>query len=53
MASKASPSPADPKMTELCNHTSQESSHHACAKDGLLKFPDLPNIDGDIWWDLW
>ena len=50
---KASPSPADPKMAVLSNHTAQASLHHACAKDGYLKFPYLPNIDGDIWWDWW
>ena len=50
---KASPSPADPKMAEMCNHAAQASLHHACAKDGRLKCPDLPKIDGDIWWDWW
>ena len=33
---KAKPSPSNPKMAELCNHTAQASSHHACAKDGCL-----------------
>jgi len=32
----ASPSAAHPKMVELCNHTAQASSHHACAEDGVL-----------------
>ena len=50
---KSKSSPADPKMAELCNHTAQASLHRACAKDGHLKCPNLPNIDGDIWWDLW
>ena len=50
---KAKYSPANPKMAELCNHTAQASLHHAFAKDGRLKYPNLPNIDGDIWWDWW
>ena len=50
---KASPSPADPKMVELSNHTAHASLHHACAKDGYLKCPHLPNINVDIWWDWW
>ena len=50
---KASPSPANPKQAELCNHTAQASFHNACAKEGRLECPDLPNIDGNIWWDWW
>ena len=49
----ASPSAAHPKMVELCNHTAQASSHHACAEDGNLKRPHLPIIDGDNWVDWW
>ena len=51
--SAASPSPANPKMVKLYNHTAQTSSSHKCAEDGHLKCPDLPNIDGDIWLDWW
>jgi len=40
-------------MVELCNHTAQASSHHACAEDGNLKHPHLPVIDGDNWVDWW
>ena len=36
-------------MVELCNHTAQASSHHACAEDDNLKRPHLPIIDGDNW----
>ena len=50
---KAKPNPTNPKMEDMCNHTAQASLHHACAKDGRLKCPDLPKIDGDIWWDWW
>jgi hypothetical protein len=41
----ASPSAAHPKMVELCNHTAQASSHHACAEDGNLKRPHPPIIE--------
>jgi hypothetical protein len=51
MASAASPSTANPKMAELCNHTAQASFSHECAEDGCLKCPIPPNIDGDIWSD--
>jgi hypothetical protein len=51
MASAASPSAADPKMAELCNHTAHASSHYACTEDGYFKRPILPNINGDIWSD--
>ena len=47
----ASPSAAHPKMVELCNHTAQASSHHACAEDGNLKRTHPPIIDGDNWVD--
>ena len=51
----ASPSAAHPKMVELCNHTAQASSHHACAEDGNLKRPHPPIIDGvgDNWMLGW
>jgi hypothetical protein len=51
MASAASPSTANPKMAELCNHTAHASSHYACTEDGYFKRPILQNIDGDIWSD--
>ena len=47
---KAKPSPADPKMAELCNHMAQASLHHACTKDGRSKCPNLTNIDGIGGW---
>ena len=49
MASAASPSAADPKMRDLCNHTTQASSSDGCAEDGYFTRPIQPNIDGDIW----
>jgi hypothetical protein len=49
MASTASPSAADPKMADLCNHMAQASSSKGCAEDGYFKRPIQPNIDGDIW----
>jgi hypothetical protein len=51
MVSAASPSTANPKMVELCNHTAQPSSHHARAEDGHLKCPHPLNIGGDFWSD--
>ena len=47
----ASPSAAHPKMLELCNHTAQAPSHHACTEDGNLKRPHPPIIDRDNWVD--
>ena len=52
MASAASPSAADPKMTDLYSHTAQISSSRACAEDGYFKCPIPLNIDGDIWSDM-
>ncbi len=52
MASAASPSAANPKMVELCNHMAQASSPHGCAEDGYFKPLHPPNIDGDIWLDM-
>ena len=49
MASAASPSTADPKMADLCNHTTQAYSSDGCTEDGYVKRPIQPNIDGDIW----
>ena len=49
MASAASPSAADPKMADLCNHTAHASSSDGFAKDGYFKRPIQPNIHGDIW----
>jgi hypothetical protein len=49
MASADSPSAADPKMRDMCNHTAQASSSDGCAEDGYFKRPIQPNIDGDIW----
>ena len=49
MASAASPSAADPKMADLCNHTAQASSSDGFSEDGYFKRPIQPNIDGDIW----
>jgi hypothetical protein len=49
----ASPSAAHPKKVELCYHTAQASSHHACAENGNLERPHLPIIDEDNWVDWW
>jgi hypothetical protein len=49
MASAASPSAADPKMADLCNHTAHASSSDGFAEDGYFKYPIQPNIHGDIW----
>ena len=49
MASAASPSAADPKMADLCNHMVQASLSNECTEDGYFKRPIHPNIDGDIW----
>jgi hypothetical protein len=49
MASAASPSAADPKMADLCNHTAHASSSDGFAEDGYFKRPIQPNIYGDIW----
>jgi hypothetical protein len=49
MASAASPSAADPKMADLCNHTAHVSLSDGFAEDGYFKRPIQPNIDGDIW----
>jgi hypothetical protein len=49
MASAALPSAADPKMADLCNHTTQAYSSDGCAENGYFKRPIQPNIDGDIW----
>jgi hypothetical protein len=51
MVSDASPSAADPKMTDLYSHTAQISSSRACAEDGYLKSPHPTIIDGDMWSD--
>ena len=45
----ASPSAADPKMADLCNHTAHASSSDGFAEDGYFKRPIQPNIYGDIW----
>jgi hypothetical protein len=49
MASAASPSTANPKMADLCNHTAHASSSNGFAEDGYIKCHIQPNIDGDIW----
>jgi hypothetical protein len=49
MASAASPSAADPKMADLCNHTAHASLSDGFAEDGYFKRPIQPNIHGDIW----
>ena len=49
MASAASPSAADPKMADLCNHITHASSSDGFAEDGYFKRPIQPNIHGDIW----
>jgi hypothetical protein len=49
MVSAASPSAADPKMADLCNHTAHASSSDGFAEDGYFKHPIQPNIHGDIW----
>jgi hypothetical protein len=49
MASAASPSAADPKMVDLCNHMEKASSSGECAEDEYFKRPIQPKIDGDIW----
>ena len=46
----ASPSATHPKMVELCNHTAQASSHHACAEDGNLKHCHPPIMMEIIGW---
>ncbi len=51
MASNATPSAVNAKMTELCNQTAQLSTHHTCAEDGYFKHPQTPIIDGDKWLD--
>ena len=49
MVSAASPSAADPKMADLCNHMAQASSSDGHAEDGYFKRSIHSNIDGDIW----
>ena len=41
---EASPRAANHKIVEPCIHSAQASTHHACAEDGYLKRPHLPNI---------
>jgi len=49
MASAASPSAADPKMADLCNHMAHAFSSDGFAEDGYFKRHIQPNIYGDIW----
>ena len=49
MASAASPSAADLKMEDLCNHKAHASSSDGFVEDGHFKRPIQPNIYGDIW----
>ena len=46
MASAASPSAADPKIADLCNHTAHASLSDGFAEDGYFKRPIQPNIHG-------
>jgi hypothetical protein len=44
IASAASPSTADPKMADLCNHTAHASLPDGFSEDGYFKRPIQPNI---------
>jgi hypothetical protein len=49
MASKATPSATNPKMTELYNQSAQSSAHQTCAENGCFKHPHTLIIDEYKW----